>query len=227
MSSSHALTMDLLKSWLDEMGSEFYVCRECDGLHLPALQDAAGVIDSRLFLEDYGLLLTTELEVRPAALLHVSADLGRLNMDYPTLKVFLDVVDEAVPQLVVGANLCLGSDMIVVAWLATSSGVLILSAGRSGEEVLIAITRSAPIFLVTSTGMGSTRPPSTKSLSSDSTGLMAKGMAMVALSASARSPESKTTLSPVTRSVVTARQWALSALTRGAVMARRWLWPAT
>ena len=111
MSSSHAITMDLLKSWLDEMGSEFYVCRECDGLHLPALQDAVGVIDSRLFLEDYGLLLTTELEVRPAALLHVSADLGRLNMDYPTLKVFLDVVDEAVPQLVVGANLCLGSDM--------------------------------------------------------------------------------------------------------------------
>ena len=111
MATSHALTMDSLKSWLDEMGSEYYLCKECDGLHLPVLQDTFGVIDSRLFLEEYGLLLTTELEVRPAALLHVAADLGRMNMDYPTLKVFLDVIDDALPQLVVGANLCLGPDI--------------------------------------------------------------------------------------------------------------------
>jgi hypothetical protein len=34
------------------------------------------------------------------ALLAISADLGRLNMDYPTLKLFLDVVDDGMPQLV-------------------------------------------------------------------------------------------------------------------------------
>ena len=31
--------------------------------------------------------------------------IGRINMDYPTLKIFLDVVDDATPQLVVAGNL--------------------------------------------------------------------------------------------------------------------------
>lgn len=93
----------LLQDWLDDAAVEYYICGQCDGLHLRMLQGTQGVIDSRLFLEDYGLLLTTELELRPAAVLQVSADLGRLNMDYPTLKVFLDVVDEALPQLVMAA----------------------------------------------------------------------------------------------------------------------------
>ncbi|MEO1081293.1 MAG: YbjN domain-containing protein [Pseudomonadota bacterium] len=90
----------LLKRWLDEARVEYSECADCEGLHLAALQGIEGVIDSRLFLERYGLLLTTELEIRPMALLAMSADLGRLNMDYPTLKVFLDVVDDATPQLV-------------------------------------------------------------------------------------------------------------------------------
>jgi hypothetical protein len=94
------LNRDLLKIWLQDARVEFSECGECEGLHLAALQGIEGVIDSRLFLERYGLLLTTELEIRPMALLALSADLGRINMDYPTLKVFLDVVDDATPQLV-------------------------------------------------------------------------------------------------------------------------------
>lgn len=89
-----------LMRWLGEARVEFSECGECEGLHLAALQGIEGVVDSRLFLERYGLLLTTELEIRPMALLALSADLGRINMDYPTLKVFLDVVDDATPQLV-------------------------------------------------------------------------------------------------------------------------------
>jgi hypothetical protein len=94
----------LLQEWLDATDTEYYLCGQCEGLHIRALQDTRGVIDSRLFLEEYGLLLTTELEIRPGALLLLSADLGRLNMDYPTLKIFLDVVDEALPQLVMASN---------------------------------------------------------------------------------------------------------------------------
>jgi hypothetical protein len=95
----------LLKRWMDEARVEYSECAECDGLHLAALQGIEGVIDSRLFLERYGLLLTTELEIRPMALLPLAADLGRINMDYPTLKVFLDVVDDATPQLVIAGTL--------------------------------------------------------------------------------------------------------------------------
>ena len=96
---------ELLKRWLGEARVQYSECGECEGLHLAALQGIEGVIDSRLFLERYGLLLTTELEIRPMALLPLSADLGRINMDYPILKVFLDVVDDATPQLVMAGML--------------------------------------------------------------------------------------------------------------------------
>ena len=95
----------LLKAWLGDARVEFSECGECEGLHLAALQGIEGVIDSRLFLERYGLLLTTELEIRPMAVLPLSADLGRVNMDYQTLKIFLDVVDDATPQLVIAGIL--------------------------------------------------------------------------------------------------------------------------
>lgn len=95
----------VLRNWLDAAKVEFSECGECEGLHLSSLQGVEGVIDSRLFNEPYGLLLSTELEVRPMALLPLSADLGRINMDYPLLKVFLDVVDDATPQLVMAGVL--------------------------------------------------------------------------------------------------------------------------
>lgn len=91
----------LLQQWLEKARVEYSECGECEGLHLAALKSIEGVIDSRLFLERYGLLLTTELEIRPMALLPMAADLGRINMDYPILKIFLDVVDDATPQLVI------------------------------------------------------------------------------------------------------------------------------
>lgn len=98
-------TRELLTKWLGEAHVEFSECGQCEGLHLVALQEIEGLIDSRLFNERYGLLLTSELEIRPMALLPLAADLGRLNMDYPTLKVFVDVVDDATPQLVMAGIL--------------------------------------------------------------------------------------------------------------------------
>jgi hypothetical protein len=89
-----------LELWLKASKTDFNLCHHCEGLHLQALRSVEGVIDSRLFVERYGLLLTTELEIRPMAILPLSADISRLNMDYPTLKVFLDIGDETAPQLV-------------------------------------------------------------------------------------------------------------------------------
>jgi hypothetical protein len=104
-----------LQAWLDNADTEYYLCNQCEGLHLPALQQLEGAVDSRLFEEPYGLLLSTELEVRPVALFPLAAELARLNMDFPTLKLFLDVVDDATPQLVV-------------------AGVLPATAGLSGQQ---------------------------------------------------------------------------------------------
>lgn len=108
MTSIEVPDKTLLQDWLDQAGMQYYQCGQCEGLHIHVLKETRGVIDSRLFLEDYGLLLSTELEIRPTALLQVSADLGRLNMEFPALKVFLDIVDEAMPQLVVAGLFPLG-----------------------------------------------------------------------------------------------------------------------
>jgi len=100
---------DLLERWLEDMHVENYLCGHCDGLHISALHALEGVINSRVYLEQNALFFSTEFEVRPTALLPLAADLGRLNMDYPTLKIFPDVVDDATPQLVASANLLISS----------------------------------------------------------------------------------------------------------------------
>ncbi len=98
-----------LQQWLDELGVDTYQCQDCAGLHLSEVEEQSGVINSRLFVEPFGLLLTTELELRTQAMLPLSADLGRLSMDYPLLKLFSDVVDEDVPILVAAAVLPTGA----------------------------------------------------------------------------------------------------------------------
>jgi hypothetical protein len=111
MSDSAALDQGQLESWLNRASIGHYICDQCNGLHLSGLQELDGVIDSRLFIEPWGLLLSTELVIRPVALLPIVADLGRLNIDYPTLKLFLDIVDEAMPQLAAGATQLSGAGL--------------------------------------------------------------------------------------------------------------------
>lgn len=97
---------DGIQRWLGQAGIEYYICDQCHGFHITALQSREGVTDARLFIEEEGLLLSTELELRPSSLFLVQADLGRLNMSFPTLKVFIDINDETLPRLV-GCDLLL------------------------------------------------------------------------------------------------------------------------
>ncbi|MEH6588373.1 MAG: YbjN domain-containing protein [Halioglobus sp.] len=135
MSALVPLNRTNVESWLDEARVDYYTCDRCEGLHLRSLQDLEGIIDSRLFLEPWGLLLTTELEIRPTALLHLAADLGRLNMDYPTLKLFQDVVDDATPQLVV-AGIQLGGAGINLEQFATFVANTVAATRQVGKECL-------------------------------------------------------------------------------------------
>jgi hypothetical protein len=100
---------DLLARWLEDIRVENYLCGHCDGLHISALHTLDGVVDSRIYLEQSALFFNTTFEIRPTALLPLAADLGRLNMDYPTLKIFPDVVDDAAPQLVACAYMLTSS----------------------------------------------------------------------------------------------------------------------
>ncbi len=95
------LTAETAMRWLSASYIEHYVCENCHGIHLSELQELEGVLESRLFVEQEGALLTSEIEIRPTALLVLVAELGRLNMNYPSLKVFVDIVDDNLPRLIV------------------------------------------------------------------------------------------------------------------------------
>lgn len=125
--------IDTIKRWLQRAGIEHYICDHCHGLHLPDIQAVEGVLESRLFVEDWGLLLSTEYLIRPSALLPLVAELGHLNVDFPVLKLFSDVVDDALPQLVAGASLLTGAGLgenQFALFLATVREALV---GLSGE----------------------------------------------------------------------------------------------
>lgn len=111
MNTLHAPTTELAAQWLDDLGIDYYTCEHCTGLHLTGLPTLDGLLESRLFVEEWGLLLSSEFQIRPSALLHLTAELGSLNGNFPTLKLFLDIVDDGVPQLVVGTTVLTGAGL--------------------------------------------------------------------------------------------------------------------
>lgn len=98
-------SFEIVLRWLKQAKIGHYMCDQCHGIHIADLQTLEGVLESRLFVDEpEGLMFTTELELRPTGLLPLVADLGRLNMNYPTLKLFVDLVDDNLPRLMACAH---------------------------------------------------------------------------------------------------------------------------
>ena len=127
-----------LQRWLRQADVPFYLCNECHGLHLSELQEREGMIDARLFVEEQGILFTAELEIRPSALFMAQADLSRLCMLFPSLKLFLDVNDETLPRLVVsdmlltGAGISMEQFLHFVQWCMAECGQLLTECAQTG-----------------------------------------------------------------------------------------------
>ena len=111
MSIVKTFTNSILKTWLNELGVEHYICDHCHGLHLVTLQSQDGIAESRLFAEEWGLLISTEFHLRSSAILPLTAETGLLNANFPTLKVFLDTEEDDLPQLVAGATVLTGAGL--------------------------------------------------------------------------------------------------------------------
>ena len=94
-------TAETAMRWLNAGYIDHYVCDNCHSIHFSELQSLEGILESRLVVEQEGAIISSEIEVRPTSLLTLMADLGRLNMNYPSLKVFVDIVDDNFPRLVV------------------------------------------------------------------------------------------------------------------------------
>jgi len=118
--------------WLQRAGIDFYQCDECHGLHLAQVQEEEAVSNAGLYVEPHSIVLSIEVVVRPMGLLPLVADLGRLSMDYPLLKLFQDTADDSMPQLIIGATQLTG------AGLSFEQFQLFLRAGLDASRQLIA-----------------------------------------------------------------------------------------
>ncbi len=99
---------DMMMSWLDDMNEAHFICGDCDGVHLSRIQEIATVLESRLFVEDYGILLTSEAAIRPSLMISLVGEMSNINAGFPFLKVFVDVVDQELPRLVIANTLLIG-----------------------------------------------------------------------------------------------------------------------
>lgn len=100
---------DIVIRWLDDMALDNYICSQCEGIHISELQAHEGVLDSRVFVQPEGIMATTELAIKPTGLLPLLADLGRLNMDFSHVKIFIDIHDQDLPKLIICDHLLAGA----------------------------------------------------------------------------------------------------------------------
>ncbi|EPM0699210.1 YbjN domain-containing protein [Klebsiella aerogenes] len=129
--------LDTLRHWLDELGISFFECDSCQALHLPHMQNFDGIFDAKIDLLDNVVLFSALAEVKPSALLPLSADLSAINASSLTVKAFLDIQDDNLPKLVVCQALPVGAGVTLeqFAWFFRQSeeqvSRVILEAGAN------------------------------------------------------------------------------------------------
>ncbi len=129
--------LDTLRHWLDELGISFFECDSCQALHLPHMQNFDGIFDAKIDLLDNVVLFSALVEVKPSALLPLSADLSAINASSLTVKAFLDIQDDNLPKLVVCQALPVGAGVTLeqFAWFFRQSeeqvSMVILEAGAN------------------------------------------------------------------------------------------------
>lgn len=99
------LTRKMLEKWLDDLNVRYFICPDCEGIHLNEMEENLGVLESRILLEGGLLIVTTELAVRPSSVLPLHGSMHLINLDNPLVKMALHMHDEDVPQLIVSAAL--------------------------------------------------------------------------------------------------------------------------
>ncbi len=124
---------------------QLFECDSCQALHLPHMQNFDGIFDAKIDLVDNVVLFSALAEVKPSALLALSADLSAINASSLTVKAFIDIQDDNLPKLVVCQSLSIGPGVTMeqFAWFFRQSeeqiSMVILEAGANqllykGEE---------------------------------------------------------------------------------------------
>jgi hypothetical protein len=98
-------TRDHLETWLNDLTVRHYLCPNCEGIHLTDLEEQVGVLESRIFLDEGLIIISTELPIRPSAVLPLHGSLNLVNFEHPLVKVTLNLHDDEIPRLVISGTL--------------------------------------------------------------------------------------------------------------------------
>jgi len=98
-------TRDHLETWLEDLTVRHYLCPNCEGIHLADLEEEVGVLESRIFLDEGLIIISTELPIRPSSVLPLHGSLNLVNFEHPLVKVTLNLNDDEIPRLVISGTL--------------------------------------------------------------------------------------------------------------------------
>ncbi|MFL1800078.1 YbjN domain-containing protein [Plesiomonas shigelloides] len=104
--------LTVLKTWLLQLGIEFFECESCQALHLPHMQNINGIFDAKIDLLDEDIIVfSAATEVRPTGLLPLVAGLSDINALFSLVNGFVDVQDDNLPKLIVTHSLTAGAGL--------------------------------------------------------------------------------------------------------------------
>ncbi|WP_438288561.1 YbjN domain-containing protein [Edwardsiella tarda] len=154
--------LDVLRHWLDQLGTTFFECDSCQALHLPHMQNFDGVFDAKVDLLDNTILFTALAEVRPTALIALVAELSQINASTLGVKAFVDIQDDNLPKLIacMSLNVSVGitleqfaafmqqaeEQVSMVMMEARANGMLFLGEGEEGEGEFSAESSGGPLL---------------------------------------------------------------------------------
>jgi hypothetical protein len=95
------LDKDTVREWLSAAHVDHYECGHCDGTHISALDSGEGPLECRVMWQPASLLLLTQVELRPSAIVPMAALATGLCAESAELKIHVESMDEEPPSLVI------------------------------------------------------------------------------------------------------------------------------
>jgi hypothetical protein len=95
------LTRAKVQQWIEAEKLDVYVCGDCEGIHLPLWEGQEGVLESRIFVDEFRCHFLLEIALRFSAVLPLQGAVHFMNYDATLVKVMLTMADNDVPRLLI------------------------------------------------------------------------------------------------------------------------------
>lgn len=106
-----SLTLEHIAAWLSKLKTDYYQCQDCLGLHIVRIQKSGDVCDAKIELIDDILSYRIVVEIRQTAIATLLAELSVINASSRFLKIFMEMLDDSTPKLVIMHSIACGEGL--------------------------------------------------------------------------------------------------------------------